>query len=90
MRERRIHERIPVDTEIRLYHDSFGALQGRIRNISASGVLVMLDESTVRVDCVAINCLHLRPVNVDFLFSMQPIRHTDEGIVLRFIDETID
>ena len=90
MRERRIHERILVDTEIRLYHHSFGTLQGRIQNISASGVLVVIDEPAVSMDCAAIECLHLRPVNVDFLFTMQLVRITDEGMVLRFIDEALE
>ena len=90
MRDRRNHKRNLIDTEIRLYHDNFGMLEGCIRDISDGGVCVALHDPTTADHCSKTGVMLMRPVNIDFLYTVKFVRSTEECVMFRFIDDEMD
>ncbi len=87
MVERRVHKRISLDSQVRLYHDSFGTLEGCIRDLSDGGVCVALNDPKTADHCSETGTMLMRPVNIDFLYTIKFVRSTDECVMFQFIDD---
>lgn len=87
MVERRLHERQPAETQVRLYHCVFGTLDGTIGDLSEGGMMILLDEVPKVHPGNGDGRFQLRPNHMDVLFDMQCIRITEDGLVLAFIDK---
>ncbi len=93
MSERRLHVRKLIDARVRIYHSQFGALDGRIRDISEGGCCVTLDNLPDTEDDLFVQVqrneeefVTLKPVNMDVVFKMNCIRKLDDTVVLQFED----
>ncbi len=93
MPERRHHIRTLIDARVRIYHSLFGALEGRIIDISEGGCCVVLenmpdiqDELLIQLQDNEDEFITLRPVNMDVVFRMRCLRKRDDNMVLTFED----
>lgn len=90
MSEKRAHKRKLVNSEVRLFHDSFGEIESVTRDISNGGVFVIVQpEHELGVgELVKMALLESSDPNV--LFNMQVMRHDKGGMGLMFINFEVD
>ncbi len=93
MSERRLHVRKLIDAKVRIYHSLFGALDGRICDMSEGGCCVTLDEMPEihdelfeKLHCSEDEFITLKPLNMDVVFKMSCLRKLNQGVVLQFED----
>ena len=88
--ERRAFARYLVSARVRLTHGSFGEVRGKTRDISDSGVFVVMT-SVPKLPVgshVKMNMLDSKQPNI--AFNMKVVRTTGEGLGLMFIDYEIE
>ncbi|VAW97670.1 hypothetical protein MNBD_GAMMA23-585 [hydrothermal vent metagenome] len=85
MNERRSSFRHLVYLNVRLYHDEFGQINGKITDVSSGGMLVKIDNADSFHNKLSREKLRVKPINMDVIFDMECLRVDSQVISLQFI-----
>lgn len=90
LQERRIFARRLVNARVMLAHGSFGEIRAKTRDISDSGVFVVV-QPVPKLPVGSHIKMHMLDSKLPAIaFNMKVIRTTSEGVGLMFIDYEID
>jgi hypothetical protein len=89
LREKRAHVRNLVSARVRLSHSTFGVIHATTRDISDSGVHVILPERLRLPVGAHIKMQMLESALPDIAFNMKVVRCENEGVSLQFVDYEI-
>ena len=88
--ERRLFTRRVTSARVKLVHGAIGELNARTRDISDSGVFVLIDP-VPRLPAGSHIKMHMLDSKVPALaFNMKVVRITSDGLGLKFIDFEVD
>ncbi len=90
LREKRAHVRNPVNARVRLSHSTFGVIHAKTRDISDSGVYIILPERLRLPVGAHIKMQMLESALPDIAFNMKVVRCEGDGISLQFVDYEIE
>lgn len=85
MNERRSSFRHLVHLNVRLYHEEFGQINGKITDVSSGGMSVKVDNSVSLNNKLSREKLSVKPVHMDVIFEMECLRVDSQVISLQFI-----
>ena len=85
-RERRRHQRTPLNTKIRISHESFGSVVVRTRDISESGVFVVSGDAEMPPPGAIVEGQIQDGIDDRPVVLMEVVRVESDGIGLRFLD----
>lgn len=89
-REKRFQFRKGVQARVKISHSTFGIIKALTRDISDSGVFVILKHRLKLPVGAHIKMQFLESERPDIAFNMKVVRETDEGIALSFVDFELD
>lgn len=87
MPERRKHRRKVVNSRVRVFHKKMGAADAVTRDISDSGVLVLVGDGMEKLKINdEVKLIFLDSGKVDIVFNMDVARLTNDGVGLKFLN----
>jgi hypothetical protein len=86
LNERRVYVRRLVNARVKLTHGTIGDVRGKTRDISDSGVFVVLNPVPKLPIGSHVKMYMLDSKQPDIAFNMKVVRSTGEGVGLMFID----
>jgi len=87
MDERRKHRRKVVNSRVKIFHPSLGAMDAQTRDISDGGVLVLIggELSKLQVND-EVKLIFLDSGDVDVVFNMDVVRSNNDGLGMKFLN----
>lgn len=86
MDDRRLDTRRLTNSQVRLYHSTFGRLDGIMNDISGGGMAIKLNTfKDLNIDSAEESML-LRPIHSDVIFPVLYLRQTESKLVVQFLE----
>ena len=86
MSEKRIHKRKLVNSNVKLFHSSFGEIEAITGNISNGGIFVIAPSSIDLSPGSELKMQLLDSSDPNVVFNMQVVRHDNAGMGLMFVN----